>query len=178
MQRQRHLRTMRDGWRTLRFFLLCSPRWLFFTPGLMLIALGLLGYAIALPGLRIGGVLFDAHTLLFSSLFLLCGYQAVLFAIFAKTYAITEGLLPPDPRLDRFYTRVNLERGMIASGLAFLVGTGLLLAAINEWRLADFGDLDYAHTMRLVIPGATLFALAFQTMLSSFFVSMLGMRRK
>jgi hypothetical protein len=176
--RQPHLRTMRDGWRTLRFFLLLSPRWLFLTPGLVLIAMGLIGYAIALPGLRIGGVHFDAHTLLFASLFLLCGYQAILFAIFAKTFAITEGLLPPDPRLDRFFERVNLERGILASGAALVVGAGLLLAAINEWRLADFGDLDYARTMRLVIPGATLFALAFQTLLSSFFVSMLGMRRK
>ena len=29
-----HLRTFRDGWRTLRFFLLYSPRWLFLVPGL------------------------------------------------------------------------------------------------------------------------------------------------
>jgi hypothetical protein len=32
--------------------------------------------------------------------------------------------------------------------------------------------------MRLVIPGATLVALSFQTALSGFFVSMLGMKRK
>ncbi|MCG8448424.1 MAG: glycosyltransferase family 2 protein, partial [Pirellulales bacterium] len=29
-----HLRTFRDGWRTLRFFLMYSPRWLFLVPGL------------------------------------------------------------------------------------------------------------------------------------------------
>ena len=28
-----HLRTFRDGWRTLRIFLLYSPRWLFLIPG-------------------------------------------------------------------------------------------------------------------------------------------------
>jgi hypothetical protein len=59
-----------------------------------------------------------------------------------------------------------------------LVGLGLLLAAINQWRLADFGRLDYARTMRLVIPGATLLALGFQTVLSSFLISMLGMKRR
>jgi hypothetical protein len=121
---------------------------------------------------------FDAHTLLFASLFILCGYQAILFAIFAKTFAVNVGLLPPDQRLDRFFELANLERGMLASAVAFVVGTGLLLVAINQWRLAGFGDLDYARTMRLVIPGSTLFALAFQTALSSFLVSMLGMRRK
>ena len=178
LSRRPHLRTLRDGWRTLRFFLLCSPRWLFLTPGILMVLLGVLGYAIGLPGLRISGVQFDAHTLLFASLFLLCGYQAVLFAIFAKTFAVSEGFLPEDPRLSRFYELVNLERGILASGIVFVVGTGLLLAAINEWRQAGFGDLDYAHTMRLVIPGATLFALAFQTVLSSFLVSMIGMRRR
>ena len=33
-------------------------------------------------------------------------------------------------------------------------------------------------TMRVVIPGFALAALGFQTILSSFFVSILGMRRK
>ena len=109
---------------------------------------------------------------------MLCGYQAVLFALFAKTFAISEGLLPEDPRLARFYRHVNLERGIAFSVVSFIVGTSLLLAAINQWRLKDFGELDYARTMRLVIPGATVFALAFQTLLSSFFVSMLGMKRR
>jgi hypothetical protein len=80
-----HLRTVRDGWRTLRFFLVFSPRWLFLAPGFVLALLGLVGYVVALPGLNIGGVTFDAHTLLFSSLAILMGYQSVLFAICAKT---------------------------------------------------------------------------------------------
>ena len=173
-----HLNTFRDGWRTLRLFLLCSPRWLFLVPGLLLIALGGLAYAVALPGLTIHHVKFDAHTLLFGSLFVLCGYQSVLFAFFTKTFAISERWLPPDDRLDRFYRIATLERGLIFSSVAMLVGCGLLLAAANEWRLTGFGQLDYAHTMRLVVPGATLTALSFQTILSSFFVSILGMHRR
>ena len=50
-----HLRTIRDGWRTLRFFPVLSPRWLFLVPGFFLVLLGLAGYALALPGLKIGG---------------------------------------------------------------------------------------------------------------------------
>src|SRR5688500_14847111 len=96
-----HLRTFRDGWRTLRFFLMYSPRWLFLFPGLWLVLLGLIGYGVALPGLTLNGVNFDAHTLLFASLAILCGYQATLFAIFTKTFAISEGLMPEDWRLTR-----------------------------------------------------------------------------
>jgi glycosyltransferase involved in cell wall biosynthesis len=173
-----HLKTFRDGWRTLRFFLMYSPRWLFLRPGLLLIALGILGYCLALPGVTIGKMTLDAHSLLFASLAILCGYQSVLFAVFTKTFAISEGLIPPDPRMNKLFELVNLERGLIFGIVTLIAGVALLLAAINQWRLAHFGQLDYSHTMRWVIPGATLTAVGFQTILASFFVSILGMRRK
>lgn len=173
-----HLKTYRDGWRTLRFFLMYSPRWLFVMPGGALIILGLLGYAVAMPGLTINGLTFDAHTLLFASLAILCGYQSVLFAIFSKTFAVSEGLMPEDPTFTRLFKLMYLERGLILSGAGMLLGLGLLITAVQQWKLTGFGHLDYAKTMRLVVPGATLTALSFQTILSSFFVSILGMRRR
>jgi hypothetical protein len=173
-----HLRTFRDGWRTLRFFLMYCPRWLFLIPGAVLVFVGLAGYAVALPGVTIGKVTFDAHTLLFASLAMLCGYQAILFHIFAKTFAINERLVPEEPYMTSFYKVVNLERGLIGAVIALVVGISLLAAAVLEWRAADFGRLDYAQTMRLVVPGVTATALGFQTVLSSFFVSILGMRRR
>jgi glycosyltransferase involved in cell wall biosynthesis len=173
-----HLRTFRDGWRTLRFFLMYSPRWLFLIPGACLILLGLAGYALAMPGVTLGRLTFDAHTLLFASVAILCGYQSIVFAIFTKTFAITEGLMPDDPRFNRFFAIVNLERGLLAGTLSLLAGLVLLLGAVNQWRLHDFGRLVYSETMRWVVPGATLTALGFQTILSSFFVSILGMRRR
>ena len=173
-----HLKTFRDGWRTFRYFLMCSPRWLFLVPGGVFIAFGLLGYLVAMPGLRIGHSTFDAHTLLFASLAILCGYQCILFAIFAKTFATTEGFLPPDRHLERFFEVVNLEKGLVIAALAVLAGGSLLLVAVWQWWLTGFGHLDYARTMRFVVPGATLVALGFQTVFSSFFVSLLGMRRK
>jgi hypothetical protein len=173
-----HLKTFRDGWRTFRYFLMCSPRWLFLVPGGVFIAFGLLGYLVAMPGLRIGHSTFDAHTLLFASLAILCGYQWILFALFAKTFAVTEGFLPPDRHLERFFEVVNLEKGLVVAALAIVAGGCLLLAAVWQWWLTGFGHLDYARTMRLVVPGATLVALGFQTVFSSFFVSILGMRRK
>jgi glycosyltransferase involved in cell wall biosynthesis len=174
----RHLRTFRDGWRHLRFYLMFSPRWLFLTPGLLLILLGLIGYGLAMPGTTLRGVTFDVHTLLFASLAILCGYQAVLFAIFTKAFAIGEGLMPEDRRVTRFFELVNLERGLIAASAALFIGLALLVAAMNEWRLANFGALDYTRTMRVVVPGVILTALGFQTMLSSFFASILGMKRR
>jgi glycosyltransferase involved in cell wall biosynthesis len=173
-----HLKTFRDGWRHLRLYLVYTPRWLFLIPGIFLVLLGSLGYLVAVPQMKFGGITFDVNTLLFSSLFILCGYQSIVFAIFTKVFAIMEGLLPEDPKIDRFFEVVNLEKGLVFSAIGLLVGMGFLLAAINEWRLAGFGDLDPRHTMRWVIPGATITALAVQTVFSSFFASVLGLKRK
>jgi glycosyltransferase involved in cell wall biosynthesis len=173
-----HLRTFRDGWRHLRFYLLCSPRKLFLVPGAVLILLGLLAYGLAMPGLEIHGVRFEENTLLFGTLGILCGYQAIFFAIFAKILAIRSGLLPADQRIERFQNTFNLEVGLGIAGLALIVGLVLLGIAVDQWRLADFGPLDYAHTMRLVVPGATLTALGFQTILSAFLISFLDLQHR
>ena len=172
-----HLRTFRDGWRTLRFFLVYSPRWLFLTPGAALILVGLVGYAVALPAVEAFGVTFDAHTLLFASAAVTCGYQAVLFAVFTKIFGVFEGLLPADLRLERWGQRITLETGLIVGVAASVVGILLMALALNEWRTEDFGELDYASTMRLVVPGVTSLTLGFQTILSSFFISVLALRR-
>jgi glycosyltransferase involved in cell wall biosynthesis len=173
-----HLRTFRDGWRTLRFLLIYSPRWLFYYPGIALVLAGLIGYAVAMPGMTILGVRFDAHTLLFASLAILLGYQSILFAVLTKIFAIGEGLLPEDPRLTRLFRVINLERSILVGFVALGSGIVLLLASVNQWRMHQFGHLDYRQTMRWVIPGVTVTALGFQTILSTFFGSILGMRRR
>ncbi len=173
-----HLRTFRDGWRTVRFFMMYSPRWLFLFPGLLLVLGGIAGYVLALPATSILGVSFGPHTLLVASLAFLLGYQSILFAIFTKTFAITEGLMPEDPRLVRFFELVNLEKGLVIGAGAFVAGLALIGHVALGWRDAGFGPLDYESTMRWVIPGVTLAALGFQTILSGFFVSILGMGRR
>ena len=131
-----------------------------------------------MPGMTLFGINFDLHTLLFSSLFILCGFQSIMFALLSKTYAVESELIGPDRRLEKFYSWATLERGLLVSGFAVLTGVVLLFKAVNDWRLSDFGSLDYASNMRWVIPGVTITALGFQLFLTSFFVSILGIKTK
>jgi len=172
-----HLKTFRDGWRTMRFFLMCSPRWLFLWPGAAAFVLGLTGYCLAWPGVDIGRATLGAHTLLVSSLALLIGQQAILFAIFSKMFSQNEGLMPPDSRVDRFFQFFTLEKGLALGSVAVLIGTVLLLFAVAEWQKVAFGRLDYGETMRIVIPAVTLIALGIQTVLGSFMISIMAIRR-
>jgi glycosyltransferase involved in cell wall biosynthesis len=174
-----HLRTWRDGWRTLRFFLLYSPRWLFLYPGMALMCLGtVLGLWLLAAPRTVGSVTFDVHTLLYCSAFVLLGFQAIAFAVFTKLFAISEGLLPPDPTLDRLFRYITLEVGL-AVGVA-LMSAGLIgsVYAVSFWGARNFGALEYSHSMRIVIPAALLLILGAQTVFASFFLSVLGLRRR
>jgi hypothetical protein len=174
-----HLRTWRDGWRTLRFFLLYSPRWLFLYPGMALMLLGSLLGVWLLPGPRtVGTVTFDVHTLLYAAAFVLLGFQSICFAVFTKLFAVSEGLHPPDPVLDKSFRYITLEVGLGVGMLLTITGLATSLFAVAGWGTRGFGALDYPHAMRIVIPAVLLITLGTQTVFASFFLSVLGMQRR
>jgi hypothetical protein len=174
-----HLRTWRDGWRHLRFLLLYSPRWLFFWPGFILMALGLLGMLWLLPGPKVvGDVGFDVQSLLFLAVAVVVGFQSILFAALTKIFAVNEGLLPKDARLDRVFRVVTLEVGLAVGAILLVAGLVGSIASFLRWRDASFGALDPAVTLRIIIPSATALILGFETVLSSFFMSVLGLKHR
>lgn len=167
-----HLRTFRDGWRTLRLFLVFSPRWTFLRPGMILIAIGMFGYALAIPQAKVFGAVLDVHTLLIASLLVLLGWQAVLFATLARIFAAREGMMPRHQRIER----LTVEHGLAFGSLVSLIGMALIARVIYLWWLVDFGPLNYPNTMRWVVPGVTLVALGFQTALGALMAGVLKMQ--
>jgi Glycosyl transferase family 2 len=174
-----HLRSWRDGWRHLRFLLLYSPRWLFLLPGVLAMVVGTAAGAWLLPGPRtIGAVSFDVDTLLYAAVAVLLGFQSVLFALFTKIFATSVGLLPDDPRLNRLFTVFTLETGLIVGCTLILAGVIGSVAAVSSWGAAHFGAMDPVRTLRTVIPAALSLTIGFEIVLSSFFLSILGLKRQ
>jgi hypothetical protein len=172
----RHLRTFRDGWRHLRFMLLYSPTWLFTLPGVSLFGLGILGYALSLPRLTIGGIRFDVGTLLVASLAIIAGVQAVLLGSLAKTFALRAGLLPGGIRGGKSRGQPHrLEAHLAFAGIVSLLGVVLIAGAVRMWVEADFGNLNYAVSMRWLIPGTMLVMVGLQLGLSNFLLSVIGL---
>jgi glycosyltransferase involved in cell wall biosynthesis len=165
-----HLNTWRDGWRHLRFLLMYSPRWLFFYPGIFLILGGFLATLSLLPSPKV-------HTLLYSSTAMTIGFQIVTFALFTKVFGISEGLLPEDRRLNKLFDYLNLETGLIAGTVLLAIGMAASVYAFGIWGQHDFGSLNPTETMPIVIPGVTCLALGIQAIFSSFFLSILGLKR-
>lgn len=172
-----HLKPWRDGWRHLRFMLIYSPRWLFLMPGLFLglIGLGAATFLTAEP-VRANGVSFDVGTLAVACMLAIVGFQLVAFAFFTKVFAIAEGLLPEDPKLSRVFTVFTLEKGIVVGLVIFVAGLAWLGRAVWIWEQINYGSMPYAENLRRLIPAVTLIVLGVQTIFSSFFMSVLGLK--
>lgn len=173
-----HLRTWRDGWRHLRFLLLYSPRWLFFVPGAALLLLGLvIGGATATGPITIGDVTFDVDTLVAAGGMVVIGFQAVLFWLFTRVYAGSEGFLPESPKAAAVLGALSLERGLALSGTLGLAGLVGLIFSLTSWQAHAFGDLNYERALRLMVPSVTALMLGFQATFGCFFLSILGINQ-
>jgi hypothetical protein len=159
--------------------LLYSPRWLFLYPGVVLLLLGLLFGVALIPGpIELGNVGFDVGALVYSMVLVLIGFQAIMFAVFARAFAMNEGLLPPSRGLERAFRIVTLERGLVVGVILLLIGLGASVYSVINWGSKDFGALDTRDAMRVVVPAATALVLGFETVMASFFLSILGLARR
>jgi hypothetical protein len=118
------------------------------------------------------------NTLVYSSAAIVCGFQAVTFAILAKVFAINARLLPPDTRIRRFTSLMNVEVGMSAGIVLLLVGLAGGAYSLGLWSLASYGALNPEVTLRFVAPSATAMIVGLQLVFSSFFLGVLGLRRQ
>jgi glycosyltransferase involved in cell wall biosynthesis len=169
-----NLRPWRDGWRHLRFMLLFSPRWLFLYPGFLAMVVGLVVILWLLPGQRsLGRLKLDVHTMLFAAFTVILGFQAVMFAVFGRMLATTNGFLPSNPWTKRLGQATTLEWGLIVGCFLVVLGFAASLAAVVHWERQSFGPLDPLQVMRIIIPAGLAICLGFQTVLASFFLGVL-----
>jgi hypothetical protein len=174
-----HLQTWRDGWRHLRFLMMYSPRWSFLYPGLSLMAAGTAVAAWLLPGPRaLGSITIDIHTLLYAIMAILIGFQMVMFSVFTKVFAITGKLMPEDARLNQMFRYFTLETGLALGGILMAAGAGLAAYSLFLWDAHHFGPMDPERLVRVVASTIVLFTMGVEICLASFFLSILGLRRK
>jgi hypothetical protein len=166
--RPSHLRTFRDGWRSLRLYLQYSPRWLYLYPGLLLVAVGLAAGAWLSGGPRaVGPLTLDLGALLACAGAVVLGAQAIAFGLFGRLQAIAAGLHPPDRRvLDRL-EGFELEP-CVAVGAA-LVAVGL---GAGAW-IGATRALSEPDGLRVAILATAGTLLGGQLTLSGFYMGLL-----
>ena len=169
-----HLRSFRDGWRHLRFMLVHSPTHLYLWPGTIIFIIGFVLLFALLPGpIKIAGVLFDLHIMVLGSLMAILGFQLINMGVYARIYAVTHHFRPEDSNMKKAFKLFNLERGLVAGVLVFLLGFSTDLYILIKWIANDFGPLN---EIRMALFGSTFIIIGTQIIFSSFFLSMLGIK--
>jgi len=110
----------------------------------------------------------------FASVSAIVGYQIVIFALFAKTYAVTH-LGEDSPRLQSLYRYVTIEKAGTAGILILLSGIIIYTFIFLKWIKSGFGAL---HEVKMSIVALTFIAIGTQTIFSSFMLSMLGIKER
>jgi hypothetical protein len=169
-----HLRSFRDGWRSLRFYLLLCPRWLFLYPGILLAACGgLASTVLMITDVAIGNVVFAHHSLILTAAMTNIGVQSVLFWAFARIVGEHAGLLPVDPAFNAFRRLLTLER-VLPVGIALVVfGVAAALYALISWYELSFGEIQGDTLTRIVCSASFMAVLGFQLIFASFFICLL-----
>src|SRR5262249_48109733 len=169
-----HLRSFRDGWRHLRFMLLCSPTFLFILPGLLLMLAGLAAIPVAiLSGYGLVTDFFGPNFLYTASLVSMTGAHLLFFGVIARQYAHQVDPVFRDERIERFTKFWTVDRGA-------LVGVDLILAAAAV-GLPVF--VHWCRTWEVPVPGqwifaGTLFMLGLETVFASFLIGLLDLKRE
>jgi glycosyltransferase involved in cell wall biosynthesis len=170
-----HLRTFHDGWRSVRFMMLCAPNWLFLLPGGFLVTLGIGLVLWLLPGPRFAGKIgLDVHTMALGMMLALLGVHIISIGLFVKVFSYTENLTRSQVSLARLLRHVRLEHGLILGAALALTGLVGDAGVFWQWAANGFGQL---HPVRIVFFCSVCFFLGVEVLFSSVFLSMLGIHR-
>jgi hypothetical protein len=170
------LNSFKDGWRHLRFMLLYSPTYLFLIPGMIMLVIGLVFLLVLLPGpITIGKLYFDIHYMVLGSLLAILGFQTLNLGLYAKGYSLTEHFEESDRFIEWFFKHFNLEKGLIIGGIVTLLGLGINIYILTRWIMTNFGQLSEVRTGLVAL---TFMVIGIQIIFSSFFLSILGIKRK
>lgn len=169
------LKTMTDGWRHLRFMLLYSPMFLFFWPGIFLFLFGTIAFVLLLSNsLTLWNIQFQYHPIFLASLLVILGYQLIIFAFFAKTYAHTH-LEEKSKVLDFLHQHITIEKAGIFGLILAFVGIFLYFIIFHQWLRSGFGEMQEIKRSVLAL---TLAVAGFQTIFSAFMLSILGIKER
>jgi glycosyltransferase involved in cell wall biosynthesis len=171
-----HLRTWRDGWRHLKFLLMYSPDWLFLYPGLILFCIGLIGVILLIPGSFDVGILsVNTQTFIYMGMFILTGFNLMLFSIYSKVFALGHGYLP-ESLIHSFYKRINENLIIFTGFVLVLLGLLLSLAFIWIWKQTNYAVMDVSYSLRFTFLSTILIVMGIEMFSGGFLIGILKLK--
>jgi glycosyltransferase involved in cell wall biosynthesis len=168
------LSPFRDGWRHLRLILVYNPTFLFLLPGAVLLLVGSLVSLLVFAHVSIIGRSLYIHSLILGCLLIILGVQAIGFGLCARAYGVYF-ITEQDELFQKLRARIRLEHGLVVAGVVAAAGLALFGLVAARWASSGFGSLGET---RLALAAATLIVVSAQIFFTSFFLSILGLRRR
>lgn len=170
-----HLRSLRDGWRHLKFLLMYAPNWLFLYPGIAFLLIGtVLGVSLVIHDLSFDQVRFSIHTLLYCMCAIVIGAHIIGMYLTVKVYAYNKHFVPRG-EVD-WNERVPENLIIWGGGIVALLGILLSIYALITWKRTGFGDLDPERIMRITIPAIMLLQVGVGGICTGFIIGMMKIK--
>ncbi len=164
------LRSFSDGWRSVRFMLLFTPLHLFLIPGVTLLLLGLALLFLSFLNPFASSNSTSTFLPILGSFFSIVGFQAISFGYFTNSFAFEDKFIQTG--MPNWSGKLTLERGLLA-------GFSLLLISLASGiYLLLFSNQHNVSLVRFGIIISTITIISIQIIFGSFFLSMLGIRKK
>ena len=167
------LSPFRDGWRHLRLILVYNPTFLFLVPGAVMFLAGSIITLLVFLEVPVFGRNLLVHSLIFGSLLILIGVQAIGLGLSARAFGVYF-ISEQDQLFQRLRGRLRLEHGLALALLVLAAGLALFGIVVGKWAANDFGTL---REERLAILAFTVIAVGAQIFFTSFLLSIIGLRR-
>jgi glycosyltransferase involved in cell wall biosynthesis len=169
------LRTLRDGWRSLRMMLLYCPNKVFLLPGLCLLLLGILLHTLVLmAAIKYQGRPLGVVTSTVATILSVTGFEVLSLGLHLKTYSWSRRFDRNNRLLKRFYQIFSLELGLLLGISLLLSGSSILAVQITYWIQSNLQPLPNPALMSLA---ATLIIIGLGVVFSSIFISAMSMRK-
>jgi glycosyltransferase involved in cell wall biosynthesis len=169
------LRTLRDGWRSLRMMLLYCPNKVFLLPGLCLLLLGILLHTLVLmAAIKYQGRPLGVVTSTVATILSVTGFEVLSLGLHLKTYSWSRRFDKNNRFLRRFYQIFTLELGLMLGLLLLGSGSSILAIRVVDWIRSDLQPLPQPA---LISMAATLIIIGLGVIFSSIFISAMSMRK-
>lgn len=148
--------------------MLYKPVPFLFIPGLLVFLLGVL---LSLAILLLGNVeTSHLHSLIFSSILAIIGFQTLATGIYMKAYAAVHGLCEREGFIKKLLDYHSLEKELIGGAVLLLLGLVLGIKVLFKWINLGFGSLSEIENAVIAM---LLAAIGIQTIFSAIFLSVL-----
>ena len=146
---------------------------------MILMMIGLIGsIAFWFGDLHIASAVLGVHSRLYLGGMFVVGLQMVIFALFAKVYAVNSGMHPKEDKITNFLKKVTLEKSLIIAIILAIIGFALSIYSIILWKNAEWGELNPVDVMPITIPAIYLMIIGGQMAFASFFLGVLNIEYK